>query len=190
MRVLHILLATVVLALTLAVAPLSSQTVDERLHGFDQWVESVMAEWKVPGLGVAIVEDGETVFAKGYGWRNVEQQLPRDPGHSLRHRFQHEVLHGHPPCHAGRRRRPSLGRADPHGATRVQSPRPGGDGRNDRGRPAEPSLGPSQARPVLAGDRQESHRVAGRTAPPGALRFLQEQVLVPEPDVPHRRRGR
>ena len=38
-----------------------------------------MAEWKVPGLGVAIVEDGKTVFARGYGWRNVEQQLPVTP---------------------------------------------------------------------------------------------------------------
>ena len=63
------------LAFTFAAVPLSSQTVDERLQGFDQWVESVMAEWKVPGLGVAIVEDGKTVFARGYGWRNVEQQL-------------------------------------------------------------------------------------------------------------------
>ncbi len=35
-----------------------------------------MEEWKVPGLGVAIVEDGEIVLAKGYGWRNVEQELP------------------------------------------------------------------------------------------------------------------
>ncbi len=67
------------LAFTFAAVPLSSQTVDERLQGFDQWVESVMAEWKVPGLGVAIVEDGKTVFARGYGWRNVEQQLPVTP---------------------------------------------------------------------------------------------------------------
>ena len=75
------LLATLLtaLALTLATTPLSAQTPDPRLDGFDQWVESVMAEWKVPGLGVAIVEDGKTVFARGYGWRNVEQQLPVTP---------------------------------------------------------------------------------------------------------------
>ncbi len=80
-RPLSLATATVALTLTLtfAAVPLSSQTVDERLHGFDQWVESVMAEWKVPGLGVAIVEDGKTVFARGYGWRNVEQQLPVTP---------------------------------------------------------------------------------------------------------------
>ena len=79
MRHLRIQLATVALALTLTTTPLSAQTVDERLHGFDQWVESVMAEWKVPGLGVAIVEDGKTVFARGYGWRNVELELPVTP---------------------------------------------------------------------------------------------------------------
>ena len=80
-RPLSLATATVALTLTLtfAAVPLSSQTVDERLHGFDQWVESVMAEWKVPGLGVAIVEDGKTVFARAYGWRNVEQQLPVTP---------------------------------------------------------------------------------------------------------------
>ena len=72
-------LAILAIALTFAVAPLSAQTVDERLQGFDEWVESVMAEWKVPGLGVAIVEGGETVFAKGYGWRNVEEELPVTP---------------------------------------------------------------------------------------------------------------
>ena len=65
-----------VITLTLLTTPLPAQTADSRLDGFDPWVESVMAEWKVPGLGVAIVEDGEIVYAKGYGWRNVEQQLP------------------------------------------------------------------------------------------------------------------
>ena len=38
-----------------------------------------MAEWKVPGLGVATVENGKTFLAKGYGWRNVDQQLPLTP---------------------------------------------------------------------------------------------------------------
>ena len=68
-----LLLAALTLLLT---TPLAAQTADPRLDGFDEWVESVMAEWKVPGLGVAIVEDGEIVYAKGYGWRNVEQQRP------------------------------------------------------------------------------------------------------------------
>lgn len=64
------------IALAFVAVPLWSDTVDERLDGFDPWVESIMQEWKVPGLGVAIVEDGKTVFARGYGWRNVEDKLP------------------------------------------------------------------------------------------------------------------
>lgn len=76
-------LAAAAIAVAFAVATVSSQTssrtVEERLDGFDQWVESVMTEWKAPGLGVAIVEDGETIFARGYGWRNVEEELPVTP---------------------------------------------------------------------------------------------------------------
>ena len=71
--------ALLVAALAVAAGPLSAATVDERLQGFDEWVESIMKEWKVPGLGVAIVEDGKTVFARGYGWRNVEEKLPVTP---------------------------------------------------------------------------------------------------------------
>ena len=63
-------------AVAFVAGPLWSQTVEERLQGFDEWVESVMTEWKVPGLGVAIVKDGKTVYARGYGWRDVERQLP------------------------------------------------------------------------------------------------------------------
>ena len=62
-------------AAAFAAGPLWSQSVEERLQGFDEWVESVMTEWKVPGLGVAIVEDGKTVYARGYGWRDVEREL-------------------------------------------------------------------------------------------------------------------
>ena len=43
------------LALAFVAVPLWSDTVDKRLDGFDPWVESIMQEWKVPGLGVAII---------------------------------------------------------------------------------------------------------------------------------------
>ena len=47
--------------------------------GFDQWVESVMAEWNIPGLAVAAVKDGQVVLSKGYGFRDVERGLPVTP---------------------------------------------------------------------------------------------------------------
>ena len=46
------------------------------LEGFDQFVESAMKSWGVPGLGVAIVKDGKVVLAKGYGRRNIQANLP------------------------------------------------------------------------------------------------------------------
>ena len=35
-----------------------------------------MAEWHVPGLSIAIVDHGRTIFAEGYGLRNVRRKLP------------------------------------------------------------------------------------------------------------------
>ena len=49
------------------------------LAGFDELVSRVMAEWKVPGLAAAVVKDGAVVYAKGFGFRDLEQKLPVTP---------------------------------------------------------------------------------------------------------------
>lgn len=41
-----------------------------------EWLPDKMADWSVPGIGVAIVKDGETIFAGGFGLRDVEKNLP------------------------------------------------------------------------------------------------------------------
>ncbi|HVC92073.1 MAG TPA: serine hydrolase [Pirellulales bacterium] len=46
------------------------------LAGFDELVAGLMKEDKVPGLAVAVIRDGQVVLAKGYGHRNVAEQLP------------------------------------------------------------------------------------------------------------------
>lgn len=46
------------------------------LAGFDEWVENLRKEWKIPGIAVGIVKDGKLIHAKGYGLRNVEKNLP------------------------------------------------------------------------------------------------------------------
>jgi CubicO group peptidase (beta-lactamase class C family) len=46
------------------------------LDDFDAIVTKAMAEWKIPGLSVAIVHDGKVVYAKGFGYRDVEKKLP------------------------------------------------------------------------------------------------------------------
>jgi CubicO group peptidase (beta-lactamase class C family) len=49
------------------------------LNGFDDFVEQVMKDWKVPGVAVAIVKDGRVVYAQGYGYRDVKQGLKVTP---------------------------------------------------------------------------------------------------------------
>jgi CubicO group peptidase (beta-lactamase class C family) len=51
----------------------------EALNGFEQFVSDTMALWHVPGMAVAIVKDGQLVYAEGFGWRDVENQLPVTP---------------------------------------------------------------------------------------------------------------
>ncbi|HKP29343.1 MAG TPA: serine hydrolase domain-containing protein, partial [Gemmatimonadales bacterium] len=46
--------------------------------GFDQYVESVMSAFQVPGLSVAIVRDGKVLLAKGYGVRTLGDPAPVD----------------------------------------------------------------------------------------------------------------
>jgi len=50
------------------------------LQGFPEFVEATMADWNIPGLAVAIINDGEVVFERGFGYRDVENQLPVTPG--------------------------------------------------------------------------------------------------------------
>ncbi|MHC4150247.1 MAG: serine hydrolase, partial [Planctomycetota bacterium] len=49
------------------------------LRGFDEFVNGVMKEWQIPGLAIAVVKDGEVIHSKGYGYRDVENNLPVTP---------------------------------------------------------------------------------------------------------------
>jgi len=49
------------------------------LDGLDGFVERTMAEWKVPGLSLAVVKDGRVIHARGYGHRDLERRLPVTP---------------------------------------------------------------------------------------------------------------
>ncbi len=46
------------------------------LGDLDDVVTKVIAEWKVPGLSVAVVKNGQVIYAKGFGYRDVEKKLP------------------------------------------------------------------------------------------------------------------
>lgn len=48
-----------------------SQTLDEKLKEVDAYAQKVMKDWNQPGMAIAVVKDGKTVFAKGYGVRKI-----------------------------------------------------------------------------------------------------------------------
>ena len=72
----------IVVALSLFVIILSqnsfAQTTDvsKRLKGFDPAIEKILKDWNVPGCGIGIVIKDKLVFAKGYGYRDLERKLP------------------------------------------------------------------------------------------------------------------
>jgi CubicO group peptidase (beta-lactamase class C family) len=47
--------------------------------GLDETVAKAMAFWQVPGLAIAVVEDGEVALTRTYGVRDAEQGLPVTP---------------------------------------------------------------------------------------------------------------
>ena len=59
--------------------PPGAQTATSDLEGLDDFIAEQMKEWKVPGLAIAIVRDGKAIHVKGYGYRDVEEELPVTP---------------------------------------------------------------------------------------------------------------
>src|SRR5688500_1199351 len=57
---------------------LGAQTLEERLTEIDAYAQKVMADWKQPGMAIAVVKDDKVVFAKGYGTRELGKNAPVD----------------------------------------------------------------------------------------------------------------
>src|SRR6266852_6712252 len=47
-----------------------------KLQGLDDLAAQTMQQWKVPGLAIGIVQGGKVIYARGYGFRDVEHKLP------------------------------------------------------------------------------------------------------------------
>src|SRR2546429_6118569 len=45
----------------------------------DDYVKAEMQRQHIPGLSLAVVKDGQIILAKGYGFANVEHQVPVKP---------------------------------------------------------------------------------------------------------------
>lgn len=52
---------------------------DKRVASLDTAFERVLETWKAPGFAVAVVEKNKVIYAKGFGFRNVEKKLPVTP---------------------------------------------------------------------------------------------------------------
>ncbi len=64
-------------------APAAPPTADAgraALQGFERWIDSAMAAWKVVGASVGILVDGQVVYARGHGFRDREKNLPVTTG--------------------------------------------------------------------------------------------------------------
>jgi CubicO group peptidase (beta-lactamase class C family) len=62
---------------TLAVQP-AAVAQQPPLAGFDAAVAKAVQEWRTPGLAIAVVKDGQVVFSKGYGVRELGKSEPVD----------------------------------------------------------------------------------------------------------------
>ncbi|MGD2108133.1 MAG: serine hydrolase [Phycisphaerae bacterium] len=51
----------------------------ESLEGFDTFVEQAITDWNTPGLAIGIVLDDGLIYAKGFGLRDREHNLPVTP---------------------------------------------------------------------------------------------------------------
>src|SRR5215813_2141415 len=51
----------------------------DALAGFDETVPDAMKKFDVPGMAIAIVKGKDIIYTKGFGYRDVEKQLPVTP---------------------------------------------------------------------------------------------------------------
>ena len=55
-----------------------SHSARDPIADLDAYTAKAVADWKVPGLAIAVVKDGRIVFAKGYGVRELGKPAPID----------------------------------------------------------------------------------------------------------------
>ena len=63
----------------LVVSLLSSAALAQSSDKVDDYVQGVMKERKIPGIALLVVQDNKVVLSKGYGFSNVELQVPVKP---------------------------------------------------------------------------------------------------------------
>lgn len=71
------------LLLSLGISSAQAQEAAELETFIDGLMTAQLEEYQIPGSVVVIVQDGDVVLAKGYGYANIERQLKVDPKTSM-----------------------------------------------------------------------------------------------------------
>ena len=66
--------------LVTAFAPANGVAQPAPLGGLDEYITAAMEDWDVPGLAVAVVHEGEVIFARGFGVKEIGRPDPIDTG--------------------------------------------------------------------------------------------------------------
>jgi CubicO group peptidase (beta-lactamase class C family) len=82
-RIAHLLLAVALAAPLVAARPAAAQApaadLDSRLAAIAKTVDEKRQELGIPGASLAIVKDDKVIYAKGFGLRDVDRNLPVTP---------------------------------------------------------------------------------------------------------------
>jgi CubicO group peptidase (beta-lactamase class C family) len=72
------MLRRLALATVLLPSLLAAQAKSDPARGFDAYADKAVRDWRAVGLAVVVVKDGQIVFAKGYGVRELGKPDPVD----------------------------------------------------------------------------------------------------------------
>ena len=73
------LIALLVILVTSADAQKKNKSVESRLKGIEQELNKVLDTWQAPGFAVAVVEKNRIVYARGFGYSDLENKSPVTP---------------------------------------------------------------------------------------------------------------
>ena len=74
-----------------------SESIAAFIPDLERLITEAMDEWKVPGLAVAVVQNGEVALVRAYGLRDVEAGLTVTTDTHFTDLLDHEVVHRHGP---------------------------------------------------------------------------------------------
>ncbi|MGV3528494.1 MAG: serine hydrolase [Flavisolibacter sp.] len=56
-----------------------AQQNDKRITALEPQLQQILKDWNAPGFAVAVVQKNKVIYAKGFGYRDVEKKLPVTP---------------------------------------------------------------------------------------------------------------